>query len=144
MKLVIKDKHNRFRVNYIVETIISFLVYSLVFYLMSMMFKSFYINTNYFGSFVFLAVLVMSILNVTLKPLLVRLTIPLTGLTLGLFYPFINLFILKLTDWILVDNFQLENIFIAFFIALLMSLINGIINFIFLKPILRKVKVKNE
>ncbi len=141
MKLVIKDKNNRVRINYIVETIVSFLVYSLIFYLMSMLFSSFEINTNYYGGFIFLAVLVISILNVTIKPLLIRLTIPLTGLTLGLFYPFINLFILKLTDWILVDNFQLHNIFIAFFIALLMSAMNALINFVILKPVLRKMKV---
>ena len=33
------------------------------------------------------------ILNKTIKPLLFYLTIPITGITLGLFYPFINLII---------------------------------------------------
>ena len=39
---------------------------------------------------VVIAVLIIFILNRTIKPLLVFLTLPLTAITLGLFYPLIN------------------------------------------------------
>ena len=48
-----------------------------------------------------IAVIIVFILNRTIKPLLVWMTLPLTALTLGLFYPLINILVLKITDFIL-------------------------------------------
>ena len=65
--------------------------------------------------------------------------IPITGITLGLFYPFINLFILKLVDWILGSHFQLENIWIALLVAILLSIINFVMEELVIKPIIKRV-----
>ena len=73
---------------------------------------------------------IIYILNKTIKPILVTLTIPITGLTLGLFYPFINLFILKLVDWMLGEHFQLYNFWIALLVSILLSIINIIMDHI--------------
>ena len=84
-------------------------------------------------------VLVLYILNKTIKPILVTLTIPITGLTLGLFYPFINVLILKITDWILGNHFEINNLLVALLFAILLSISNFISNEI-IKKIGNKVK----
>ena len=89
-----------------------------------------------------LIVLSISLLNKTIKPILVTLTIPITGLTLGLFYPFINLFILKLVDWIMGPFFQLNSFWIALLVAVLLSMINFIAEELILKPVAERIKKK--
>ena len=86
-------------------------------------------------------VLILSVLNKTLKPILVTITMPLTGITFGLFYPFINVFLLKIVDWLLGSHFELHNIFILFFIAILISIMNYIVTKI-VEKFLKKVKGK--
>ena len=81
----------------------------------------------------------MSILNKTIKPALVTLTIPITGLTLGLFYPFINVILLKIVDLALGKHFELHNIFILFFFAIFLSIMNFIMEEI-IKKIIRGIK----
>ncbi|MCI8567705.1 MAG: phage holin family protein [Bacilli bacterium] len=124
----------------IIEWLLYMFFYALVFFTVSNMFDSFYIDVNNAGIYSFLAVIIIYILNKTIKPILFFLTIPITGITLGLFYPCINLFILKITDWILGSHFKLENIFIAFFIAVLISLMNTLMDNIIIKPIIRRFK----
>lgn len=139
-----KEQHNVTTKNDWVKRFFEWLLYligyTLVFLVVSLFFKTFYIDSSYYGLYGFLAVMIISILNKTIKPILVTLTIPITGLTLGLFYPCINLFILKLTDWILGSHFNLENIWIAFLIAILLSVFNIIVEKILIDPILRMVK----
>ena len=103
-------------------------------------YKLFYIDSSHPVLFSILASFIIYILNQTVKPLLVRLTIPVTGLTLGLFYPFINLFILKLADWILGKYFNLLDIWVALVISILISVANVLIEEFVIKPIIRKVK----
>ena len=102
MQLVIKNRINR-----LFDWLLYMIGYTLVFILVSNMFKSVYIDTSHSYIYSTAVVLILYILNKTIKPVLVTLTIPITGITLGLFYPFINLFILKLVDWILGSLFQL-------------------------------------
>ena len=126
MKLIIKEK-NVTRINKVIEWLIYMIGYTLVLILVSSMFKSVYIDKDHFLIYAILIELVLYVLNKTLKPILFTITIPITGITLGLFYPFINLFILKLADWIFGSHFQLENIYIAFFVAILISIMNLIV-----------------
>ena len=71
------------------------------------------------------------ILNRTVKPVLTWLTIPLTAMTLGLFYPLINAFILKLTDWILGKQFQINGILWLIVVSIVISIMKAIMdNFI--------------
>ena len=100
--------------------------YTLVFILVTSLFDSIYIDKNHIILWSTIIVLVLYILNKTIKPILVTLTIPITGLTLGLFYPCINVFILKLVDWILGDHFEINNIYIALIAAVLLSIMNFI------------------
>lgn len=138
MQLIIKEK-NKLRINRFIEWILYMLGYIIVFIFVTSFFKSIYIDSDNLIIYSTLIVLIIYILNKTIKPLLVSLTIPITGLTLGLFYPFINLFILKLVDLILGNHFELHNIYIALFVAILLSIMNFIMEEI-INKIIRKVK----
>lgn len=138
MQLVIKDK-NKVRINRLFDWLIHMIGYTLVFIGVTSFFKSIYIDSDHLIIWSAIIVLTIYILNKTIKPILVTLTIPITGITLGLFYPFINLFILKLVDWILGKHFQLYDIWIALLVAVLLSVINFIMDRI-IKKIIGKVK----
>lgn len=143
MDLIIKEK-GKIRVNKLLDWMLYIFFYTLTLIIVSLNFKSMYIEKEHFYLYSFLIVLIVYILNKTVKPILVRLTIPITGLTLGLFYPFINLFILKLTDWILGSHFNLKNIWIALIISILLSICNIVVEQIIIKPIIRKFKKEGE
>lgn len=73
--------------------------------------------------------LLLSILNYTIKPLLIILTIPLTVLTLGLFLLIINTFII----WVaagLVGGLIIEGFVWALLFSLLLSVINTLLFYI--------------
>ncbi len=139
MQLVIKGKNSE-RINRALDWLLYMIGYTLVFILVTSMFKSIYIDIDHSYIYSFLVVVILYVLNKTIKPILVTLTIPITGLTLGLFYPFINLFILKLVDWILGPHFELENIKIALLVAVLLSVMNFIMEELVIKPIIKRVK----
>ena len=138
MKLLIKEK-NKVRINKAIDWLLYMVGYTIVFILITSLFKSIYIDSNHLIIWSTIIVFIIYILNKTIKPVLVTLTIPITGVTLGLFYPCINVFILKLTDWILGKHFEVKNIFIALFAAILLSIVNFIMEEI-IKAIIRKVK----
>ncbi len=138
MHIIIEEK-NRVRINRILEWFLYMIGYTLVFLVVTSFFNSIYIDNKHIIIWSFIIVIVTYILNKTIKPILVTLTIPITGLTLGLFYPCINLFILKLVDWLLQEHFQLQNLWIALFVAILLSIINLMMEH-FIKKVLNKVK----
>lgn len=138
MQLVVKEK-NKLRINRVIDWILYMIGYTLIFILVTNIFDSIKIDEAHPIIWSIAIVLILYVLNKTVKPILVTLTIPITGLTLGLFYPFINLFILKLTDWIFGKYFNITNIFIAFFAAILISLMNLAMEHI-IKKIINKVK----
>ncbi len=139
MRIIVTTKE-KIRLNRFLEWLFYFISYSVVFFLVSRFFKTFYIDSSHPLLFSILASFIIYILNQTVKPLLVRFTIPVTALTLGLFYPFINLFILKLTDWILGKYFNLLDIWVALAISILISVANVLIEEFVIKPLIRKVK----
>ena len=67
--------------------------------------------------------LIMSLLNVTVKPLLTILTIPITILTLGLFLLVINVIMIYITD-ALISGFSVSGFLPALFFSLVVSLVN--------------------
>ncbi len=138
MQLIIKDK-NITRINRFIDWIIYMVGYTIVFMFVTSFFKSIYIDSNHLIIWSSIIVLLIYILNKTIKPVLFTLTIPITGLTLGLFYPCINVFIIKLVDWLLGKHFQVKNIFIALFVAILLSITNFIMER-FVEKIIEKVK----
>ena len=122
-----KDKKSR--IYNLLDLIIGVLIYSLVLLTFSLIFKNtIYIDNSYFGLWSVLASIIILVLNRTVKPLLIWLTLPITALTLGLFYPFINVLILKLTDFILYNHFNISGYIMPFVIAILISLVNIILN----------------
>lgn len=128
-KTILKDT-----IDWIIHTI----GYTIVFILVTSAFDSIYIDNNHIIIWSAIIVLIISILNNTLKPILVTLTIPLTGVTLGLFYPCINVFILKLVDWALGSHFEIRNIYVAILAAILISIMNFIITEI-INSVMKKV-----
>ena len=73
-----------------------------------------------------LVAVVMSVLNVTLKPLLILITIPLTFVTFGLFLFVINVFALYAAAS-LIDGFAIEGFWWAILFSLLVSLVNSVL-----------------
>lgn len=138
MQVVINEK-NKLRLNKFLDWLLYFIGYTIVFILVTTLFKSIHIDKNHFILWSTLIVFIVYLLNKTIKPVLVTLTIPITGITLGLFYPCINVFLLKLTDWILGPHFQITNLFVAIFAAVLLSITNFIMEEI-IKNIIAKVK----
>lgn len=70
--------------------------------------------------------IVMALLNVTLKPVLILVTIPLTIITFGLFLLVINVIVLFAAD-ALIDGFQIAGFWWALLFSFLVSLVNSVI-----------------
>ena len=124
--------------NKFIEWIIYILGYSLILITVSVLFKSLEINNEYFGLYPLLASIIIYILNKTIKPILTHITLPLTVLTLGLFYPIINVLILYITSLILGNNFNIEGFLIPFLIAIIISFLNILMEGIIIKPIQKR------
>ena len=73
---------------------------------------------------------VLSILNVLVKPVLVILTLPVTILTLGLFLLVINALILLLADK-LVDGFSISSFWTAVLFSILLSILQSLLQSLF-------------
>ena len=139
-----KKNYNKDLINKLIEWLIYMIGYSIVLVIVSLLFKnSFYINNKYFGLYALLAAIIISFLNETIKPILVTITLPLTALTYGLFYPIVNVIILYITSAILGNNFKLHGIFIPFIIAILISLLNVFVEGTIIKPIIYRRRDRN-
>lgn len=138
MKLV-KKENEKVRMNKFIDWILYMIGYTIVFILVTSLFKSIYIDSDHLIIWSTIIVLIIYILNKTIKPILVTLTIPITGITLGLFYPCINVFILKIVDWILGPHFEVKNLLIALLVAILLSITNFIMEEV-IKNMIEKVK----
>ncbi len=70
--------------------------------------------------------LVLSLLNLIVKPVLIILTLPVTLLTLGLFLLIINAIIILLADY-LISGFAVEGIWWALLFSLCLSFLQSIL-----------------
>ncbi len=122
-----------------IDWAINLLAYGMILLFLSLVFKkTIYIdptNTWFWGIFV---AFIIYVLNKTIKPLLVWLTLPITGLTAGLFYPFINVFILKLVELITFEHFAIHGLWMSFIVAVCISCINFGVSELIIKPLFRK------
>ena len=140
MKLIVNDT-KEVRLNRFIDWIIYMLGYAIVLIIVSAFFKNtINVDSSYSGLWFLIASIIIYMLNKTIKPLLVWLTLPLTGLTMGLFYPFINVFILYITDFLLGNHFEINGIFMAFILAIFISIINIIMQKCFIEPLIRREK----
>lgn len=76
---------------------------------------------------------VFTLVNSFVKPILTVLSIPFILVTLGLFYFLINILMLYLTDWI-VDDFEIESFGSAVLAAIIVSIVNWILQQAFGEP----------
>lgn len=110
-----KDKSFKY---VILEYTLTLIINSIVLILASKIFKGFYIQS--FG-YAIITSLVISLLSSTVKPFLKLMFLPVTVITTGIFYPFINVIILKFASLIMGDTFVVEGWILPFFIALFIS-----------------------
>lgn len=122
----------------ILNFVINIIIYSLVLLLISIFMKTIDIDTKYYGIYIVLSSIIVCFLNKTIKPVLFRVTIPITGITLGLFYPCINILILKLVDFILGSHFETQGIITLFLTAILISFMHMLMETVITKFIFRK------
>lgn len=73
--------------------------------------------------------LVFGIMNITVKPLLILFSLPITCLTLGLFLAFINMLVVKITDHF-IDGVYIDGWLNAFIFSISMSLASSAIEFL--------------
>lgn len=139
MKVIVIDGNEK-KLNGLFDWFLHMLGYALVLVIASVLFAIVEINPQYYGLWAFLAAVIIYVLNKVLKPLLVFLTLPITILTLGLFYPFVNVIILYITDFFLGDNFAIVdgNVLNLFILAIFISIMNIIVREIIIRPILER------
>lgn len=70
---------------------------------------------------------VLSILNLLVKPFLIVFTLPITIVTLGLFLLVVNALIILLADK-LIDGFYVDGIWTAILFSILLSVLQSILN----------------
>lgn len=141
MKLVVATKGKKAgEINKLVELVLYIITYTIAFLVAEALFDSFVISEDYKILFSILAVCIIYGLNQVVKPILVTITMPLTGITFGLFYFVINTIILKITDWIMLSKLNFEDIFILFFISIVISFIHWILEDVIIKQLVRKAR----
>jgi putative membrane protein len=69
----------------------------------------------------------LGLVNAVVRPIILILTLPLTIVTLGLFIPVINAFLLKLVS-LMIQGFEVHGFWSAVFGALLLSLVSGLLS----------------
>lgn len=124
-----------------IEWMIYMIGYALILISISVLFKNtIQIDNHYFGLWALVAAIMINLLNRTIKPVIVWLTIPITALTMGIFYPFINVFILHIVDFVLGNHFSVNGIFMCVIVAILISIMNMLMDEIVIKPLLERKK----
>jgi len=104
--------------------IIKFLIIGLVVYGISMLFSG--ISVNGYISALFVVIL-LSLVNTFVKPVLQLLTLPITVVTFGLFLLVINGGMILLVDWFLA-GFEVANFWWALLMSICLSFVNSIID----------------
>ena len=123
-------------INNILDWLISIVCYALVLLFATYLFKkTLVIDTSMYGVWFLVASVVIYFLNKLVKPIIVWLTLPLTGITMGIFYPFVNVIILYINDFIMDKHFEIHGIIMAFVVAIFISVTNLILTRLILKPL---------
>jgi len=121
----------------IIEWILTSVVNTLVILMAATIFTA--ISVESVGYALIAGVIIM-IFNKTIKQALTILALPLIILTMGLFYPIVNVIILKLTAWIIGDAFIVSGWFVPFFVAIFISIMTIILDLLITKRIVGGIK----
>jgi putative membrane protein len=131
------NKQPKSKLALVVEWILTAIVNTLVILMASVIFTAIYVESIYWA---FLAGTIIMVFNKTIKQALTILALPLIILTLGLFYPIVNVIILKLTAWIIGDAFVVSGWFVPFFVAIFISIMTIILDVLITKRIVGGIK----
>ena len=146
MKVIIVDDNNKkrpnkeeieYRLNLFLEWLIYMFGYAIVLLLTSNLFRPLYVENFFYG---FIAAILIYILNKTVKPFLVTISLPLIGMSLGLFYFVINVVILLLVNLILGKHFYLTGFFSPVIVSIFISIMNVIMEKLIIKPLIERCK----
>ena len=81
---------------------------------------------------VIVGALVLALINMSIKPILQFLSLPVTVLTLGLFYIVVNALLLQLAEWMATGIFgsgiDIDNFGSALLGSIIISIVSGIVN----------------
>lgn len=139
-KIISIEEHPK--INHFLDWFLHMIGYALVLITVSLIFpKTIYIDNKFYGLYGLIAAIIIYFLNKTVKPILIWLTLPITSFTLGVFYPFVNVFILNIVDIILGNHFELGSLFMCFIVAICISVMNILMIEMVIKPIVeRKIR----
>lgn len=118
----------------IMDIISNILVNMIVIIMASKIFKNIYVESILYT---FIASMLLMILNKSIKPILNRIMLPINMYTLGITYPLVNVFILKIISLILGKHFIISGWLSAFFISIFISIMTNIIDALIGKEIRR-------
>ena len=76
----------------------------------------------------FIASLLLGILNAFIRPIMLLITLPLLIFTLGLFTPVINAVLLYLVHWLMGEHFEVDSFGWAFLGAIIISVVSAALN----------------
>ncbi|MFB4164553.1 phage holin family protein [Alteribacillus sp. JSM 102045] len=85
-----------------------------------------------------LASIILTVINMLIRPLLVVLTLPITVFTLGFFIFIINAALLMLTAGLMGDAFEISGFGMALLAAIIIAILNVFINNFIVDPLRRK------
>ncbi|MBU3821980.1 phage holin family protein [Flavobacteriaceae bacterium XHP0103] len=109
--------------------IIRLLLNALAVFILAYLLPGVVLSGNEFVTAIIVAV-VLSVLNLFVKPILVIFTLPITILTLGLFLLIINALIILLADELL-SGFSVSSIWVAILFSILLSILQSILHSLF-------------
>jgi putative membrane protein len=128
MKKIFNDRN----INKFLDWLIYIIAYTLTFFLVDILFNAFEVDNPVYY---FVASLIMYVLNIAIRPIVFRLTLPLIGYTYGLFYFVIDFLMLLIIDFVLSRHFDIYGMFWGLFIAFVISVTHVLIEEIILKPL---------
>ena len=131
------NKEIEYRLNLFLEWLIYMFGYALILLITSNLFRSLYVENFIYG---FIAAVIIYVLNKTIKPILVTVSLPLIGMSLGLFYFVINGVILLLVNLILGKHFYLTGFFSPIIVSIFISIMNVIMENLIIKPLIERCK----
>jgi len=115
------------KINKYLDWFIHMVGYALVLITVSVIFqRTIYIDNRLFGLWGLIAVIIVFILNRTIKPILVWMTLPL-----------INILVLKITDFILGSHFEIKGTIMFFFVSIIISVMNAIMDNLIIDNLLK-------
>src|SRR5699024_7792509 len=105
--------------------ILSVILNAIALIAVAQLFENFHLEG--FGAALILSIII-SLLNVIVKPILILFTLPITVLTLGLFLFIINAITLMITQGVMGDSFVINGFGTAIIASIVISIINLVLN----------------